>query len=72
LRALASLVHRLNNQLQLLVGEADLLLARARSQQPIPDLPEEVEALLAGLEVATSTVREMAAVIHDARHPESR
>ncbi|HZQ99282.1 MAG TPA: hypothetical protein VFC93_10755 [Chloroflexota bacterium] len=55
-----------------MVGEADLLLARARSQQPIPDLPEEVEALLAGLEVATSTVREMAAVIHDARHPESR
>ncbi len=66
LRELAPLVHRMSNQLQRAVGEADLLAESARARGLPPDVRRDIASLLDQLDAVVTAVQHVQLALRDA------
>ena len=66
LRELAPLVHRMSNQLQRAVGEADLLAESARARGLPPDVRRDIASLLDQLDAVVTVVQHVQLALRDA------
>jgi len=65
-RELAPLVHRMSNQLQRAVGEADLLAESARARGLPPDVRRDIASLLDQLDAVVTVVQHVQLALRDA------